>query len=165
MPEVPHAVFRFLWNLLFLYTGYKFVMVLNFSIQLAIYAALRFTVTSIGGYLACIVAVGCCMGGFLVMTPTVVQAIFGQLFGSQAYGLFWTCFGLANLTQYLFVNYLEFSITFNGIIYLCMVMLFVAGLVVVFGNFQAPWKNPQDHMGYCVTFAKRKEDEVGITKT
>jgi hypothetical protein len=150
---------RFFWNLLFNHTGYRFVMVLNTLLQIIIFVALRFTVVSIGGYLFCIFLAGCCMGGYLVMTPTVLQSILGQSIGSNIYGFFWEIFGLANLIQFAYVSGLSKSITFNGIIYICLGMTVFAGLLIVFGNFQAPWNNPQDQMGYCKDWEVKKRIE------
>jgi hypothetical protein len=118
-------------------------MVLNNALQISIFIALRFTVVSIGGYLFCIFVAGCCMGGYLVMTPTVLQSIFGQSIGSNLYGFFWEIFGLANLIQYVFVSTVSPKITFNGIIYICLGMTVLSLLLIIIGNFHAPWNNPQ----------------------
>lgn len=131
-------------------------MVLNTLLQIIIFATLRFTVVSIGGYLFCIFIAGCCMGGYLVMTPTVLQNIFGQNIGSNVYGFFWEIFALTNLLQFAFVSGLSKIITFNGIIYICLGMTVFAGFLIIFGNFLAPWNNPQDQMGYCKDWVDKK---------
>lgn len=53
------------------------------------------------------------MGGFLVMTPTVLQVIFGPKVGSNIYGFYWTVFGLSNLLQFAFVSELSKQVSFN----------------------------------------------------
>lgn len=96
------------------------------------------------------------MGGYLVMTPTVLQNIFGQNIGSNVYGFFWEIFALTNLLQFAFVSGLSKIITFNGIIYICLGMTVFAGFLIIFGNFLAPWNNPQDQMGYCKDWVDKK---------
>ncbi len=75
------------------------------------------------------------MGGILVGAPTFLQIVFGQAVGSNAYGIYWEVFGLANLLQYGFVSGLSSKITFDGIIYICLGMSALALIIVVFGNF------------------------------
>jgi hypothetical protein len=118
-------------------------------LQIAVFATLRFTAYSVGGYLFLIFLNGCCLGGFLVSTPTFLQIVFGQVVGSNIYGLFWEVFGLSNLLQYAFVSGLSMKISFNGIIYICLGMASISAALVAFGNFEAPWKNPTDQLGYC----------------
>ncbi len=83
------------------------------------------------------------MGGILVGAPTFLQIVFGQVVGSNSYGIFWEVFALANLLQYGFVSGLSLLITFDGIIYICLGMSVIAMLIVVLGDFKAPWNNPQ----------------------
>lgn len=90
------------------------------------------------------------------MTPTVLQSIFGQSIGSNVYGFYWSTFGISNLIQYAFVSGLSKKITFNGVIYICLGMTIFAGILIVFGDFHAPWNNPQDQMGYCKDWAEKK---------
>lgn len=134
--------YRFFWNLLFNYTGYRFVMILNLVIQIIIFSIIRFTVTNSGAYLFLILLNGICMGGILVGAPTFLQIVFGQVTGSNSYGIFWEVFGLSNLLQFGFVSGLSSKITFDGIIYICLGMSIISLLFVIFGNFQGPWKNP-----------------------
>jgi hypothetical protein len=85
---------------LFLHTGYRFVITLNLSIQIIVYTSIRFTVHSQEGYLFLIFMSNCCIGGFLVMTPTFLQLVFGERVGSNIYGFFWGAFALSNMLQY-----------------------------------------------------------------
>lgn len=101
---------------------------------------------------------GVCMGGFLVMTPTVLQIILGQVVGSNIYGFYWDVFGLANLLQFAFVSGLIQHITFNGVIYICLGMSVISGLIVIFCSLEAPWKNPQDQLRYCIKCQGEKRE-------
>lgn len=129
-----YSYYRFFWNLLFNHTGYRFVILLNITMQIIIYSVLRFAVVSEPAYLFLIFLAGVCMGGFLVMTPTVLQVIFGQAVGSNIYGFYWCVFGLANLLQFAFVSGLIQHVTFNGVIYICLGMSTISGSLVVFAN-------------------------------
>lgn len=83
------------------------------------------------------------------MTPTFLQLVFGERVGSNIYGFFWQIFGLANLVQYAYVSGLSPKITFNNVIYICLGMSVISLIIVTTANFEAPWKNPQDLLGYC----------------
>lgn len=141
-------VFRFFWNLLFNYTGYRFVITLNLIIQIIIFSIIKFTVVNSGAYLFLILLNGICIGGFLVSAPTFLQIVFGQVIGSNSYGIFWTAFGLSNFLQYGFVSGLSPIITFDGVIYICLGMSVIALAIVTFGNFVGPWNNPTTELGY-----------------
>lgn len=140
---------RFFWNVLFNYTGYRFVMTLNLAIQIIIFAIIRFTVANSGAYLFLILLNGICMGGLLVAAPTFLQVVFGQVIGSNSYGIFWTALSLANFVQFGFVSGLSPKITFDGVIYICLGMSVIALAIVTFGNFVGPWNNSADDLGYC----------------
>ena len=74
---------------MFNYTGYKTVLSTNLMIQIVVYAIIRFTVINSGAYLFLVFLINCCLGGMLVMGPTVSQVIFGQKMGSNIYGFYW----------------------------------------------------------------------------
>jgi hypothetical protein len=83
------------------------------------------------------------------MTPTFLQMVFGEKIGSNIYGFFWEAFSLSNLLQYVYVSSLSQLITFDNVIYICLGMSLFSLVLVITGNFEAPWKNPQDLLGYC----------------
>lgn len=141
--------------MLFNKTGYRFIIVLNLSIQIIVFATLRFTVHTEGAYLFLILLNGCCMGGFLVATPTYLQIVFGQRVGSNIYGVFWEVFGLTNLLQYGFVSGVSSKITFDGIIYICLGMAVISLIIVIIADLEAPWKNPTDQLGYFINCSKK----------
>ena len=89
------------------------------------------------------------------MAPTFLQIVFGDRVGSNIYGFFWEVFGLANLVQYAYVSGLSSKITFNNVIYICLGMSLIALLLVIVSNFEAPWKNPQDQLGYFIKCRKK----------
>lgn len=90
-------------------------------------------------YLFLVFLINCCIGGFLVMTPTFAQIVFGQVTGSNIYGFYWDCFAVANFIQYAYVSQLTDQISFDGIIYICLGMCVVAVPLVIFGKFKGPW--------------------------
>lgn len=110
-------------------------MLLNLVIQVVIYAILRFTINTLGVYLLLVFLVNCCLGGILVLTPTFLQIVFGERVGPNIYGFFWEIFGLANLIQFAFVSGLSSKITFDGIIYICLGMTALSGIILIFANF------------------------------
>ena len=63
-----------------------------------------------------------CLGGLFVLTPTYSQITFGQKVGSDLYGLYWTCFAIANFIQYFYVSVLLPHIGFNGVFYIVLGM-------------------------------------------
>jgi hypothetical protein len=89
------------------------------------------------------------------MAPTFLQIVFGERVGSNIYGFFWEVFGLANLVQYAYVSGLSSKITLNNVIYICLGMSFIALLLIILSNFETPWKNPQDQLGYCIKCRKK----------
>lgn len=111
------------------------MLFLNLVIQLIVYSILRFTVYTVGVYLFLLFLNGCCLGGFLVLTPTFLQIVFGEVVGPNIYGFFWEIFGLANLVQYAYVSGLSNKITFNNVIYICLGMSVFSLILVIFGNF------------------------------
>ena len=126
---------RMFWNLLFKNTGYKTVLSVNLIIQIIVYATIRFTVINGGAYLFAVFMINACLGGILVMGPTVAQIIFGQKMGSDIYGFYWEVLSLSNLLQYGFVAGLSGRIEFNGVIYICLAMKVVALFLLNFFNF------------------------------
>ena len=121
-------------------------MSVNLGIQIVVYAIIRFTVDTQGAYLFMVFLINCCLGGLLVMAPTVAQVIFGQHTGSNIYGFYWTVFALANMLQFGFVSGVSEKIGFNGVIYICLGMTVFAEIVLLVYRFEAPWKNPMDHL-------------------
>ena len=70
---------RFLWNVLFNKTGYKFVMLLNIFLCIIVLGTIRLTIdASPILYLFMVFVMNCCLGGYLVITPTFSQLVFGQ---------------------------------------------------------------------------------------
>jgi hypothetical protein len=132
-------------------------MVLNLSIQLVLFSTIRFVIFSPGLFMLYIFLSNFCIGGFLGTTTTLLQLVFGVKVGSAAYGVFWFVFSTSNFIQYIFVSSVASKITFDGIIYICLGMSVVALLFVIFGNFQAPWRNCPKYLGYCVRFNKSEE--------
>lgn len=80
---------RFFWNIFFLKTGYKTVLLTVLGISIAVYSTIRFTVHIPGAYMVEILLINTCIGGLLVSTPTVIQVIFGQRVGEYIYGFYW----------------------------------------------------------------------------
>ena len=64
-------------------------MMLNLSINIFVFIVIRFTVNTPPLYLIMVFLINCCLGGFLVKTPTFLQALFGHKVGSNAYGFYW----------------------------------------------------------------------------
>lgn len=141
MASAVNGFSRIFWNIYFLKTGYKTVMLTIIAISIAIYVSLRFTVYTKGLYMLEIAAVNLCIGGLLVTTPTVVQVILGQRIGSNVYGFFWSVIAISNFIGYFYVDFLSGPITFNNIIYICLGMVVLAIPIVLFFRFQGPWKN------------------------
>ena len=146
----------FFWNFLFSRTGYRFVATLNLLIQIVVFSTIRFTVQNTTAYLFLILLNGIYIGGMIVRVPTFLHIVFGQNVGSNTYGMFWKVFGLANLLQYGYVSGVTPKIGFDGIIYIWLGMSVVSLLIITFGNFQGPWKNPTDELGYCISCIKEK---------
>ena len=126
---------RILWNILFLKTGYRFVMTCIMGLSMIVYATIRFTVYDKGAYLVEILLINCCLGGLQVTTPTVVQTIFGQKTGSNIYGFFWCVIATGNWIQYFYVANLSKTIGFDNIIYICLAMGAVSFPILIFNNF------------------------------
>ncbi len=79
--SIVNGFSRIIWNVIFLKTGYKAVMLGIITISIIIYSTLRFTVSLKEVYMIEMIFVNWCIGGLLVTTPTVVQVIFGQKTG------------------------------------------------------------------------------------
>lgn len=141
---------RPLWNLLLKNTGYKFIIVFNFGIQIIIFSTIRFTVNIQGLFLFYIFMSNVCIGGLLGTTPTLLHLIFGVKVGSSAYAVYWQVFAISNFLQYGFVIGLSPLISFDGVLYICLGMTVLAMIFILLANFQAPWKNSLEHLGYCV---------------
>ena len=126
---------RILWNILFMKTGYRFVMCLIMGIAVVVLSTIRFTVHDKGAQLVEIVLINLSLGGLLVTTPTVVQTIFGQKTGSNFYGFFWCVIATGNWIQYFFVAYLSKAIGFDNIIYVSLGMAVLAFPILIFNNY------------------------------
>lgn len=125
----------FVWNILFNYTGYRFVMILNICIQITVFSVIRFSIENHGFYLVMILFNNISFGGCLVMTPTFCQIVFGPMIGSKVYGIYTQILAISNLVQFAYVVGLVHYISFNGIIYICLGKSVVALILVIFSNF------------------------------
>lgn len=86
---VANGCSRFIWNIFFLKTGYKTVMLIILGASITVYSTIRFTVNIQALYLIEVLVINFCIGGLLVTTPTVAQAIYGIQTGSNIYGFYW----------------------------------------------------------------------------
>lgn len=141
---------RFFWNLLFSRTGYKTIILINLTIQILVYSTIRFTIYTPGLYLFLVFLINCCLGCFLVVTPTFAQIVFGQRTGSNIYGFYWSTFGVANFIAYAFVAGLIPYIEFDGVIYVCLGMCVLTIPMIVLGRFEGPWENSLESLKYCL---------------
>lgn len=148
MGLLVNGVCRFFWNLLFLKTGYKFVMTCLMSISVIVLSTIRFTVESKPGYTIEFLLIHLAMGGLQVMTPTVVHAIFGVKIGSNVNGFFWCSVSLGNWVGYLLVSNLSKTIGFNNIFYICLGMAVLSFPIFIFYRFEGPWKNSLINLGW-----------------
>ena len=139
---------RFLWSVLFNKTGYKFVMLLNIFLCIIVLGTIRFAVSMNPLYLFLVFVMNCCLGGYLVITPTFSQLVFGQETGSNVYGFYWCTYSLANFLQFSFVSSLNNSIGFENVIYICMGMCVLSIPMVITNTWQGPWKNSLDSLEY-----------------
>ena len=139
---------RIFWNMIFLRTGYRFVMCVMMGMATAVYASIQFSVSSESGYLIEIFVIHLCLGGFLVTTPTVVQIIFGQRTGSNIYGFFWCVISIGNWIHYFFVGHLEKLIGLNNIIEICLGMTVLTFFIFIFHSYQGPWENSLKDLGW-----------------
>lgn len=153
--SVANGTSRFVWNVIFVKTGYRFVMLCIMTIAITVYSTIRFAVYSKAAYLTEIFLINLCLGGLLVTTPTVVQTIFGQKMGSNIYGFFWCVIATGNWLQFIFVEFLSLKIGFNNVIYICLAMCLMAYPIIFFTNFQGPWMNNQEHLGYFSSCRKK----------
>lgn len=86
---VANGCSRFIWNIFFLKTGYKTVMLMILGASITVFSTIRFTVNIKEVYLIEVLVINFCIGGLLVTTPTVAQAIYGIRTGSNIYGFYW----------------------------------------------------------------------------
>lgn len=127
---------RILWNLLFMKTGYKSVLLTMLTLSIAVFATIRFSTDNKAAYLVEVFLINCCLGGFLVSTPTSLLSIYGPTTGANIYGIFWENFGIANMLGYIFVSQLSKSIGgFDSVIYVCLGMSCIAIPIVIFTKF------------------------------
>lgn len=52
--------------------------------------------------------------------------------------------------------YLSHDIGFNNVIYISLGFAVASFPIIIFNNFQGPWKNPLDHMGWFIDLNKPK---------
>ena len=146
---VGNGCSRFCWNLLFNRTGYKFVMLLNIFLCICVLGSIRFAVGADRSlYLFLVFVMNCCLGGYLVITPTFSQLVFGQETGSNIYGFYWETYSIANFIQYAFVSGLSSVIGFENVIYICTGMCVLAIPLVISTTWQGPWLNETDRLEY-----------------
>jgi hypothetical protein len=129
---------------------YKTVTLLNLTISIIVYSTIRFTVEIPEAYLIEVFLANCCIGGLLVTAPTMAQALFGQRTGSNIYGFYFEVFAVANFLQFGFVQGLSTNIGFDWVIYICLAMCIVAVPILIFTDFQGPWKNDNSQLKFCM---------------
>jgi len=165
--SVGNGCSRFFWNLLFNKTGYKTVLLTILTLCMIVFSTIRFTVDLKEVYLVEVFIVNCCLGGFLVSTPTASQSLYGHNTGSTIYGIYLEMFGAANLVSYLYVSLLSHVIGFNNVIYVCLGMVVLAMPLVIMTKYQGPWENDVSQLGFCTGFGVLKElqENHGVDNT
>jgi len=81
----------------------------------------------------------CCLGGFLVSTPTAGQSLYGHNTGSSVFGINLEIFASANLIAYIYISQLSHVIGINNVIYICLALVVVSFPLVIVTKFQGPW--------------------------
>ncbi len=130
---------RFFWNLYFMKTGYKTVLLTIKILSIIAFSTIRFTTDYPAAYLVLVFVINCCLGGYLVSSPTALLSLYGHTTGSNIYGVYWTVCGLANMTAYILVSQLSKVIGFDNVIYICLGVSVVSVPLVITTNFQGPW--------------------------
>ena len=82
--------------------------------------------------------------------------MFGQRIGSRIYGFFWCVIATGNWIQYFLVAYVSKDIGFNNVIYICLGFAVISFPILIFNNFQGPWKNSLEHMGWFIHLHKKE---------
>lgn len=86
---VGNGCSRFFWSLFLNKTGFKTVLLVIIAVCVGVYVTIRFAKFSEVGYLIEIFLINCCLGGFMVSTPTAVHCLYGHKTGSNIYGIYW----------------------------------------------------------------------------
>lgn len=76
--SVGNGCTRFFWSLYYSKTGLKTVLLTIMLIQIIVFSTIRFTAFIPGAYTFEIFLSNCCIGGYLVATPTATQNIYGD---------------------------------------------------------------------------------------
>lgn len=139
---VGNGCSRFFWSLFYSKTGFKTALLTIMLIQIIIFSTIRFTTSLPGAYTFEIFLSNCCIGGYLVATPTATQNIYGEATGANIYGIYWCNFALANFLGYIYVSNLTKVIGFDNVIYICLGMTVIVIPFIIFTKFQGPWENP-----------------------
>jgi predicted MFS family arabinose efflux permease len=153
---------RFFWNLFFNKTGFKTVLLTIITLLMIVFATIRFTVTNQSAYLFEVFMINCCLGGFLVVTPTGLQTIYGHTTGSKIYAVYMVNFALANFIAWVYISQLSNVIGFNNVIYICLFMMGIAVPVVVLIKFQGPWDNDTSQLEFYVRYEIEKRENERV---
>ncbi len=148
--SIGNGCSRFFWNLFFSKTGFKTVILTVFTLCIIVFATIRFTVSIKEVYLIEVFIINCCLGGFLVATPTGLQSLYGINTGSKIYAIYLVNFALANLLAWVFISQLSHIIGFNNVIYICLFMVVLTFPAVIIIKFQGPWKNDTSQLEFFV---------------
>ncbi len=74
---VGNGCTRFFWSLFYSKTGFKTVLLTIMAIQIIVFSTIKFTTSQQEIYIIEIFLANCCIGGYLVATPTAMQNIYG----------------------------------------------------------------------------------------
>lgn len=121
--------------MLFRRIGVKFMVTLLATVNIIIYSTIRLTMTNQGIYCFMIIMCNLMLGATLAMAPTQSLKTFGQYVGADIYGLYWTCFALANMTAYGLAT----SVDLNILFYVFAGTSAVSGIIVWFVGFDVNW--------------------------
>lgn len=86
--------------------------------------------------------VNSCLGGLLVVAPTMCLQIYGSVIGAGIYSFYWLCFSFANFIGYVFVSLLSEAIGLTNVLYVALGMVAVVLVILPFFKFSAEWKQP-----------------------
>ena len=138
---VANGLFRVVWGALLRKYGFKIVFLIVMTINIFCFLTMHWIVLNDNVYLISFFLSGACLGGLMVMIPSLCLLVFGDKIGNEMYSYCWAAFSLANLIQYKMGADLK-----NGTQYVDQFKVFTVTSVVglIFGlitKYQGRWEN------------------------
>jgi hypothetical protein len=129
--SIFNGSFRFVWGWVMDHSSFKSAYLALLGMQVGLISTLFYVAESKALYLAWISLIVCCEAGHFSLFPTIIARMYGKMMGSKLYGVFFYCFGLGAISQFLIMRLLTDKIGYEGLFWILGAFTVISGALTI----------------------------------